>query len=153
VDVEVAKLSGGQRQAIAVARSVYTDARVLLLDEPLGAMEAKEDALILNLVCDRVRVRAFGGGGARGGRRQGRPRAGPSVGGGAGRGRRRRDLRLRPELLDGRRPAAYVSYPVVPGHEWAGRVRLAGPDVHDLAPGDPTVSLNPGKRGPGGPES
>jgi simple sugar transport system ATP-binding protein len=52
VDVEVAKLSGGQRQAIAVARSVYTDAKLLLLDEPLAAMGAKEGALILDLVRD-----------------------------------------------------------------------------------------------------
>jgi simple sugar transport system ATP-binding protein len=55
VDVEVAKLSGGQRQAIAVARSVYTDARILLLDEPLAAMGAKEGALILDLVRDLKR--------------------------------------------------------------------------------------------------
>ena len=52
VDVEVAKLSGGQRQGIAVARSVYTDAKILLLDEPLAAMGAKEGALILGLVKD-----------------------------------------------------------------------------------------------------
>jgi simple sugar transport system ATP-binding protein len=52
VDDEVAKLSGGQRQAIAVARSVYSDARILLLDEPLAAMGAKEGALILDLVRD-----------------------------------------------------------------------------------------------------
>jgi simple sugar transport system ATP-binding protein len=52
VDVPVARLSGGQRQAIAVARSVYTDARILLLDEPLAAMGAKEAALILELVHD-----------------------------------------------------------------------------------------------------
>jgi ABC-type sugar transport system ATPase subunit len=52
VSVEVAKLSGGQRQAIAVARSVYSDAKVLLLDEPLAAMGAKEGALILDLVRD-----------------------------------------------------------------------------------------------------
>jgi len=52
VTVEVAKLSGGQRQAIAVCRSVYSDARILLLDEPLAAMGAKEGALILNLVRD-----------------------------------------------------------------------------------------------------
>ncbi|MFI6477602.1 ATP-binding cassette domain-containing protein [Nonomuraea sp. NPDC050663] len=52
VDVEVAKLSGGQRQAIAVARSVYSRSRILLLDEPLAAMGAKEGALILDLVGD-----------------------------------------------------------------------------------------------------
>jgi ABC-type sugar transport system ATPase subunit len=52
VDVEVAKLSGGQRQAIAVARSVYSDARILLLDEPLAAMGAKEGTMILDLVRD-----------------------------------------------------------------------------------------------------
>ncbi len=52
VDVEVAKLSGGQRQAIAVARSVYSHAKILLLDEPLAAMGVKEGALILDLVQD-----------------------------------------------------------------------------------------------------
>lgn len=52
VTVEVAKLSGGQRQAIAVARSVYSARRILLLDEPLAAMGAKEGALILDLIAD-----------------------------------------------------------------------------------------------------
>jgi simple sugar transport system ATP-binding protein len=52
VGVEVAKLSGGQRQAIAVARSVYSDVRILLLDEPLAAMGAKEGTLILELISD-----------------------------------------------------------------------------------------------------
>jgi ABC-type sugar transport system ATPase subunit len=52
VTVEVAKLSGGQRQAIAVARSVYSDAKVLLLDEPLAAMGAREGRLILDLIRD-----------------------------------------------------------------------------------------------------
>jgi simple sugar transport system ATP-binding protein len=50
IDSEVGRLSGGQRQAIAVARSVYSDARILLLDEPLAAMGAKEGAMILDLV-------------------------------------------------------------------------------------------------------
>jgi ABC-type sugar transport system ATPase subunit len=52
VDVEVARLSGGQRQAIAIARAIYSDAKVLLLDEPLAAMGAKEAALILDLIKD-----------------------------------------------------------------------------------------------------
>ena len=52
VDAEVAKLSGGQRQAIAVARAVTSNAKVLLLDEPLAAMGAKEAAMILELVKD-----------------------------------------------------------------------------------------------------
>ncbi len=44
------------------------------------------------------------------------------------------------ELLDGTRPAAYVRYPVIPGHEWAGRVVEVGPGVAGLAPGDPVVA-------------
>jgi ABC-type sugar transport system ATPase subunit len=50
VDVEISKLSGGQRQAIAVARSVYSNAKVLLLDEPTAAMGVKESAMILDLI-------------------------------------------------------------------------------------------------------
>jgi len=52
VDAQVARLSGGQRQAIAIARAIYSDAKVLLLDEPLAAMGAKEAALILDLIKD-----------------------------------------------------------------------------------------------------
>jgi len=50
IGVAVARLSGGQRQAIAVARTVNGDADIILLDEPLAAMGAKEGAQILDLV-------------------------------------------------------------------------------------------------------
>jgi simple sugar transport system ATP-binding protein len=46
----VARLSGGQRQAIAVARTVHSAADILLLDEPLAAMGVKEGARILDLI-------------------------------------------------------------------------------------------------------
>jgi simple sugar transport system ATP-binding protein len=57
LDVPVARLSGGQRQAIAVARTISGDADVILLDEPLAAMGAKEGALILDLI---ARLKAEG---------------------------------------------------------------------------------------------
>jgi ABC-type sugar transport system ATPase subunit len=48
--VPAARLSGGQRQAIAVARTISGDADIILLDEPLAAMGAKEGAMILDLI-------------------------------------------------------------------------------------------------------
>ena len=58
VDLEVERLSGGQRQAIAVARAVSTNARILLLDEPLAAMGARESGLIIDLI---LRLKERGG--------------------------------------------------------------------------------------------
>jgi simple sugar transport system ATP-binding protein len=57
LDVPVARLSGGQRQAIAVARTAHSDADIILLDEPLAAMGAKEGAMILDLI---ARLKAEG---------------------------------------------------------------------------------------------
>ena len=56
VDLEVGRLSGGQRQAIAVARAVASNARILLLDEPLAAMGAREAGLIIDLI-ERLKSR------------------------------------------------------------------------------------------------
>jgi simple sugar transport system ATP-binding protein len=50
LDVPAARLSGGQRQAIAVARTISGEADILLLDEPLAAMGAKEGGQILELI-------------------------------------------------------------------------------------------------------
>jgi threonine dehydrogenase-like Zn-dependent dehydrogenase len=44
------------------------------------------------------------------------------------------------ELLDGRRPAPYVRYPVVPGHEWVGTILGVGPGVDGLRIGAPVVA-------------
>jgi ABC-type sugar transport system ATPase subunit len=52
INSEVAQLSGGQRQAIAIARSTHSDARIILLDEPLAAMGAREGALIIELITE-----------------------------------------------------------------------------------------------------
>ena len=56
VEDAVGDLSGGQRQAIAVARAVHSNARILLLDEPLAAMGAREAQLIIGLI-ERLRAR------------------------------------------------------------------------------------------------
>jgi simple sugar transport system ATP-binding protein len=52
VDSTVSMLSGGQRQSIAVARSIYSNPRVLIMDEPLAALGVRESRLVLNLVLE-----------------------------------------------------------------------------------------------------
>ncbi|MDD9741607.1 MAG: ATP-binding cassette domain-containing protein [Marinovum algicola] len=46
----VSSLSGGQRQVIAIARAIYFDTRVLIMDEPTAALGPSETAMVANLI-------------------------------------------------------------------------------------------------------
>ncbi len=59
VRIEVESLSGGQRQAIAIARSLLGEPRVVLLDEPTAALGVVQTAHILDLI-KRLRERGLG---------------------------------------------------------------------------------------------
>ena len=48
--VPVQRLSGGQRQSIAIARALYFNAKVLIMDEPTAALGHKETAMFKDLV-------------------------------------------------------------------------------------------------------
>jgi simple sugar transport system ATP-binding protein len=50
VNATVDLLSGGQRQCIAVARSIYAAPSILVLDEPLAALGVRESAHVLGLI-------------------------------------------------------------------------------------------------------
>lgn len=52
----VGTLSGGERQALAIARATYFGARVLILDEPTSALGVKEAGTVLRLI-GQVRAR------------------------------------------------------------------------------------------------
>lgn len=55
----VASLSGGQRQTVAIARSLLLEPKIIMLDEPTAALGVAQTAEVLNLV-ERVRDRGLG---------------------------------------------------------------------------------------------
>ncbi len=46
----VAQLSGGQRQVIAIARAIYFQAKILIMDEPTAALGPSETAMVADLI-------------------------------------------------------------------------------------------------------
>ena len=50
IDAKARVLSGGQRQAIAIARSVHFSAKVLIMDEPTAALGVVETKRVMDLV-------------------------------------------------------------------------------------------------------
>ena len=46
----VSALSGGQRQSVAIARAVYFDAKILIMDEPTAALGPQESEMVAQLI-------------------------------------------------------------------------------------------------------
>ena len=49
-NVPVSALSGGQRQSVAIARAVYFDAKILIMDEPTAALGPQESEMVAELI-------------------------------------------------------------------------------------------------------
>ena len=58
-NMPVKSLSGGQRQSVAIARAVYFNARILIMDEPTAALGVQETKMVAELIQD-LKARGIG---------------------------------------------------------------------------------------------
>jgi len=55
LDQEIATMSGGQRQAVAIARSIFWGQKVIIMDEPTAALGVQESSRVLSMITETIK--------------------------------------------------------------------------------------------------
>ncbi|MDD3382822.1 MAG: ATP-binding cassette domain-containing protein, partial [Bacilli bacterium] len=55
LEVDASKLSGGEAQRLALARAMYLDSDVILLDEPSSALDDETEKIVIEMICNYVK--------------------------------------------------------------------------------------------------